>query len=109
MLKTPILRVATYLGLLLLLSCESVVAGRLHEFRAEPLRLESNRLYLWLDAPIIPTSDFTLAIAQGDRLLYRGRVGGILERVVISQVLPADVVADLNNFEDFCCRSLFGI
>ncbi len=107
MLQTPKNRFATYLGaLLLLLLSGNILAGQVHTYRAEPLRLDSNRLYLWLDSPIIPTADFTLTVSQNGRLLYKDRIGGILERVVVSQVLPEDVVSKLRNSND-CTAEIY--
>ncbi len=102
MLQTPKSRFATYLGaLLLLLLSGSILAGQVHRYSAQPLRLDSNRLYLWLDSPITPTSDFTLTVSQNGRLLYENQVGGVLERVVVSQVLPDDVVSKLRDSKDY--------
>lgn len=105
MLQTPKNRFASFLGVLLLLVfCGDVFAGQLHKYRAESLRLDSNRIYLWLNSPITPTSDFTLSISHNDRLLYNERIGGILERVVVSRMLPDDVVIALRNTKDFAAE-----
>ncbi len=102
MLQTKKLRFATYLGaLLLLLLSGNILAGQVHRYSAQPLRLDSNRLYLWLDSPITPTADFTLTVSQNGRLLYENQVGGVLERVVVSQVLPEDVVSKLHDSKGY--------
>lgn len=99
--SNELLRHGIYISLLLLSQWGLVAAERLYEYRAEPLRLDSNQLYLWVDAPIIATTDFILKITRDGRERYSAQVGGVLGHVIISRTLSEDVAADLKGSENY--------
>ena len=92
------------LGWILLALSGVAKAEHLYETRIDPLRLDSSRLYLLLDADFTATTDFTLELTINDGTLYSGRVDGVLERVVVSQELPESVVASLRSSKEYTAR-----
>lgn len=104
MLKIAKIYATILFGLISFFSCGESKAERLYETPIEPLRLDSNRLYLWIDTDHIPTSDFTLELTKGDRLLYSGLVGGVLDRVVVSRYLPDSVMTSIRETSDYVAQ-----
>ncbi len=81
-------------------------AERLHESRADFLRLDSNRIYVWVENPIKINTDFSIAIRCDGVGIYRSKVAGVLDRVAVSSNLPSEMVATLQSRKD-CAFAVF--
>ncbi len=86
------INLALLLGIFLFAFNGSAAAERLHELSAEFLRLDSNRVYLWIDEPVTVNSDFTIEIQSAGSAPYFAKVSATLGRVVVSSSLSPDIV-----------------
>lgn len=77
-------------------------AERLFQYPAEVLKVDHNKLYLWVDAPLLVNSDFSLEVKTKRKETFELPIKGVLDKVIITDTLPqrlADGIKKSENFE----------
>ncbi len=82
----------------------ALIAKPILEFPVELVRIDSNKLYGWIVAPIAINTDFTLEVTERSEVVYSAHIAGVLNRVIVSGLLPDSVCERLSDSGEFDLR-----